>query len=101
MTGARRPASAAISVSLEWKGSPDGFPRGVGRAVRVETPCPNSGSAARLTKRSRRVLTIELRSALSWTALALGHRNNLVSLEARQPVDLTARPMDLYICRRR
>src|SRR5258706_16352372 len=43
MTGAVRPAGAAISVNEAWNGRPDGFPRGRAFTPRVETPWPNIG----------------------------------------------------------
>src|SRR6266571_1788149 len=58
MVGSRRPAACATSVKWARNGMPDGFPRGVGFAPRVATPCAfrsREGMPAMRRRRSRRV----------------------------------------------
>src|SRR6266550_8896167 len=58
MVGACRPAAFATSVNCARNGMPEGFPRGVGCAPRVATPCPlrsREGTPAIRRSRLRRV----------------------------------------------
>src|ERR1700730_10280112 len=58
MVGWCRPAACATSVNLARNGMPEGFPRGVGCAPRVATPCAlrsREGRPATRRRRSRRV----------------------------------------------
>src|SRR5437588_3858325 len=42
MRGACKPACSATSTKCALNGIPEGFPRGMGFTLRVETPCPKA-----------------------------------------------------------
>jgi hypothetical protein len=42
-------------------GTPDGLPRGVGVTLRVDTPCPNAGTANSLAKSLRVHISVNYR----------------------------------------
>src|ERR1700722_19719239 len=73
MVGACRPAACATSVNRARNGMPEGFPRGVGFAPRVATPCaltlmerPRNGRPAIRRSRWRREVFTAVRPSEGW-----------------------------------
>src|ERR1700692_251563 len=73
MVGACRPAACATSVNRARNGMPEGFPRGVGFAPRVATPCAlrsmerlKKGRPAMRRRRLRRVAFTVVRRPEDW-----------------------------------
>src|SRR5260370_21140808 len=77
MVGWRRPADCATSVKWARNGMPDGFPRGVGFAPRVATPCAfrsREGMPAMRRRRSRRAtLFLDILILRGWVSGVQAH----------------------------